>query len=1287
MQKNLKYILFAFSGIFLLLLLLLLFTQTKLFRRIVRSEVLKVVNQQINGEVNLKALEGNFFTNLSFKGFSVTLGPQDTVLTFDNLSLEYTLLPLLSGNVNIKSVVLDHPRVNFIQQPDSTWNFQRLFPASADKPDTTPGRPMQLIFNLGLFKLNEGHINIVMTDSLMPGYVSNLNIELSGRYSSREMAVDLKHLGFITPPGIVDVKHLQFSINQAGSVWSLNDFALITPRNSIGVQGTYSGLDSLKADVGTSPLQADEFAWILPEFKLGVTPEINLKSNIEQDNLNLDLVIGYQKQRLELNGKVKEFSKILDDSLRHKAVLDLKLFFKNIDPQKWLLMSDLPLEINGNINISGNGLEGSPLPLRLEGDFSGSSWKQYLFRDFGIKGSYQDGAITVQSHFSSSVGAFDLNASGNLSHPKAPVKLSLIADGFHADRFLQDWGDSTILNMEVRVNGTGSSFESLTTCFSIVMSNSVAARVPVDSLVVGGRVNRKNIQIDTFLFQNKSLHLKAKGEYNSQGNIQSEFETRITDLNAFCSYVEVPVCWQSLTVDGYVRGRPDSLFLDVLLNADSLQYDTIAGISTTRFSGRGLLSSNGFDGKGTLKLANIAALGQNADTFTLEAIVKPDSLDARLGLWMPDSLSLKTHLLGTLSAPFRFHVPMLEISSPLDKFVVSGEGSHICIDSVRMKMDELHLRAENNKQFAINSGGVYLSGDSIDAKVSVANFDLSLLQRFVGPNVPLSGIASVNAETKGLLSKPEFDVQVRMESLNVRGLSVQTLHLDAENRSDTLRASLLMKSPSGDSIQVKGVLPVFFSLSDSQMVSTLKTVDGSLLAKNIRPASFFEFADSDRQSFEILLNMDVKARGEIVRPVLKGYVRIANGKVSFPTYGLEYTDLKLKVNLDSNRVIVDSLFARNEKGTLLVSGNMTFDTTLVSGNLSDADLSLTARDFFLSRHRNHEIQVSADTWVKINNNVPVYGGSFTVQRSSFYLPALLNMGRSSQVNKPLLVQALEDASVDSILLEEGDTLSVSRRDSVPKNDLMKKLTGRMKVSVPRNTWIKSEDMNLELYGDFDLLKNNEYFEIFGTLGISRGYYTLYGRKLIIEEGELTFQGGREINPRISLEAEYRFRGKDKQKNKLIMKASGTAFDPNFSFALNGNSITERDAMAYLIFNQSFDELSLSNQEGISGNMPSAMLAGLVSSQLTKTIGNTLNLDMVEVKAGDNWETATFMVGKYISNNLFVTYQRGFGENKEESLVPQTITLEYELTKNLFFRLTQGDVKDSGVDVILKFEKD
>ena len=78
--------------------------------------------------------------------------------------------------------------------------------------------------------------------------------------------------------------------------------------------------------------------------------------------------------------------------------------------------------------------------------------------------------------------------------------------------------------------------------------------------------------------------------------------------------------------------------------------------------------------------------------------------------------------------------------------------------------------------------------------------------------------------------------------------------------------------------------------------------------------------------------------------------------------------------------------------------------------------------------------------------------------------------------------------------------------------------------------------------------------------------------------------------------------------------------------------------------------------------------------------------MIEVNATENWQSAAFVVGKYITNDLFVIYQRGFGEVEGDEITPETVTIEYELNKNLFLRLQSGSSKTSGLDVILKFEK-
>lgn len=1285
MNRILKYILFFLSGLFLLILLFLLFTQTGVFRKVVKNQVLQAANKQLEGSVTFDRLEGNFFSNLTIHDFRAGLTQNDTLLSFDRLALSYSIWPLINRTIQVHSIELENPLFRMERGDDSTFTFLKLFPKRPGEEDSVPSKPLNMSFKLGRLIINNGFINFEMRNSVVPSFLSELNLEIGGTYGPKGLDANLKHLGFLTPKNIPDLEHLQVSVAREESIWSVRDFVLTTPRNQFEISGDYANLEKLDALFNTSPLQLDEFAWIVPDFKIGVTPTIDLTANVEKNDLHIELALAHQNESIDLKGHVQEFAQMIADSTRHRAVMDVTLSFSNLSPEKWFLLSDFPLLLNGQLKLSGNGLAGSNIPMDLNGDFSGSRWDQYQFSGLRVNASYMDGATKVRSRVATNMGIFNVDASANLKNTSAPFRLMVKAENFPAERFLPEWGDSTLLNMTMEADGSGNNAASLNADFSLLMENSVAARVPVDTLMLRGHFNKGDITLDTLHFLNSSARLFANGTYGENGRISSDFESHISNIKAFDPYVEVSARWHSLFVKGNASGSADSLIVDVMAAADSMSYDTLAHAAKIDVTGKGILTYRGFNGSADLNLSGIESFGQHADSLMLNARLTPEDWDARLSVWMADSVSLRTNVLGNMQAPFEFHLPELEIRTPFDNFSMEGEGTTIFMDTTRMELHDFYLTAHRNGLFHVRADGRYFPDDSIDVNFSVEQFDLSLLQKLTLLDVPLSGILSTRINASGPLSKPVFNMSAHLDGLAFQQLRVTKLAMDVNHKQDSLYTSLVMHSPLGDSITAHAVTPMFINLTDSQMVSTIQTVDGRLQATKLRPSAFFELENPDNQFLKGLVDADIKVGGNVMQPVFRGFVNMTNGEVAIPAYGIRYRDLKLRSRLDSNQVIIDSLFTRRDKGTFLIRGHVGFDTTLISGNVEDVDASLKARDFYLSRHRNHEIQINSDAWLKTRGENPVFGGELTVLRSSFYLPAILDMGGAGAADKPMLVKAIEEGGADeSSIVAEEDTVKVGV--DKPEKNMLKELTGNINIRLPRNSWVKSEDMNVELYGDFDLLKNNEYFEIFGTLGISRGYYTLYGRKLTIREGELTFQGGKEFNPRVNLRASYQFRGKDKQKNELIMIAGGTAFEPDLSFTLNGNSITERDAMAYLVFNQSFDQLSFSNQEGVSGNVPSAMLSGLVSSQLTKTIGNTFNLDMVEVKAGDDWESATFMVGKYITNNLFVTYQRGFGESDEESLTPQTITLEYEVTRNISFRLTQGDVKDSGIDLILKFEK-
>jgi len=97
-----------------------------------------------------------------------------------------------------------------------------------------------------------------------------------------------------------------------------------------------------------------------------------------------------------------------------------------------------------------------------------------------------------------------------------------------------------------------------------------------------------------------------------------------------------------------------------------------------------------------------------------------------------------------------------------------------------------------------------------------------------------------------------------------------------------------------------------------------------------------------------------------------------------------------------------------------------------------------------------------------------------------------------------------------------------------------------------------------------------------------------------------------------------------------------------------------------------------------------IVSNIVSDRLSRAVSEDLKLDVIEVNAQDNWQSAAFVVGKYITDEIFVTYKREFGQSSDNEIVPETITLEYELKKNIFLQMLQGDPKHSGMDVFFKF---
>ena len=134
------------------------------------------------------------------------------------------------------------------------------------------------------------------------------------------------------------------------------------------------------------------------------------------------------------------------------------------------------------------------------------------------------------------------------------------------------------------------------------------------------------------------------------------------------------------------------------------------------------------------------------------------------------------------------------------------------------------------------------------------------------------------------------------------------------------------------------------------------------------------------------------------------------------------------------------------------------------------------------------------------------------------------------------------------------------------------------------------------------------------------------------------------------------------------------------------SLAEGEAVSYILFNRSLEEMSNQQNGSTVGENYQAgdLIYGLASAELSKRFGQQLGVDYLEVKGKSSTSTAGFMVGKYITPDLFVSYEQYIGA-LEEDQAPRVLTVEYELTKYLFLQLISGDTKTSGADVLIRFD--
>lgn len=1282
-------------GIIALLVLVLVAIQTAPVKRQIVRIAENQVNNILNAELSVGELRGNFFTHLGLADVVLLSAEKDTVAVIPELSLRYKLLPLLSGKIVVDELIIERPSIWLAQMPDSTWNVQHIVKPSEDEPDTTSSS-FNMAIKAGRVALVDGSVSIASFNPQIPRYVDSLNLDISAYYATERQEVNIKEFRLATREPDLAIRHLGVQATGDTVAIRLAQLLLQTKENNLTVTGAYffDKRQQSQLELKMPSIQLDEFAYYLPDsFQLKATPDLQVNASLKDEELLLNLLLNDNNQAIDIRLLSYYLIEYFTDSTTGTPVsYDVALNMKRVDVKDWLNYPDMNYVITGDLTAKGEGLDPETMQANVKGNFGDIVLYGNPVRNLDILLNYNSGNADGEIKGTGGFGSLYVKPAvkqifgSNPSYSAYLDAKTLNLGAILGEKYKSD------LNVNATVAGSGLEMEKINANGKIIMSPSEIMGIRLDTLNTDVDFIRQNLIINSFLLESLSAHVNAEGNYNMKGNSDISLNARLDNANEVSKFIGIEGLETNLDLKANVTGQPDDLNANARLGVGHTRYQDVVRMDTLFMTADAAIKNlEDINANADLHINRLVASGIDLDDVHLT--LQTDTKDFTLG-FDANGKEIQTRMNALVKMGEAIEVVLSDLWLNYKDYILQQQASDttfISVGSEEYVVKNFHLVSDsvNTNQSIYLDGKINRVGEQ-DLTLDITELNMAALMKLFAPDLPLTGLLNMKMKVEGEAASPSMTLDLDMNNTALQEYRFDSIWADVSLLNKELALNLNVIPQDTGTIAATGKIPVDIRLDSMQFNVVPKDADPIDLHLSIDrlPLAILNILlPIDETSGSIQSNINVN--GTMGKPEIDGNLHIVDGIVKLGLYGVNYRDIQAAINVENDQVKVDTFHIRSHDGTMDVNGGVQFSSEIYKGELNTSALSINFNRFNPVDHKSYNMELSGNIDLEGKRDSVYFSGDLNIPEAQVYLPALMALfGKRTvpDIPKPLLVGELEkmtnepDSIVYTFHPDSIDTKS-------PSFDFLKNLQGSLRVEIPRNTWIRNDDMRIELSGDVEIRKHRDFFELFGTVDVVRGQYSLLGKTFVINTGTVTFQGGEKLNPILNVEATYSFRQPEGDRKELQLYVTGEMLSPEIRFTMDESEVSEGDAISYILFGTRMDDIGSSMGSGPSASeLAGTVASSLISSQLTKFFGNNLPVDYIEFNTTGDFQNASITVGKYITNKLFVSYEQNIGnlDNlNDKTAVRYEVTLEYELFKFLFLQLTNSPIT-SGVDVIFKF---
>ncbi|MFZ5925569.1 MAG: translocation/assembly module TamB domain-containing protein, partial [Bacillota bacterium] len=605
------------------------------------------------------------------------------------------------------------------------------------------------------------------------------------------------------------------------------------------------------------------------------------------------------------------------------------------------------------------------------------------------------------------------------------------------------------------------------------------------------------------------------------------------------------------------------------------------------------------DGTGTATVTGAVLAGKKDTALDLALEVAGLRLTTVLHLVRPgQDLPMEGTASGRVIARGSASSPNVEASLEASNMRIGGVAFAGGTVEAGIAGGELNLKVLRVRQASggyLEASGTSKSGGAISFAASARRFDASVLATLFGVRYAVKGVMDCAAKVEGTSTDPTATL-----SMKLTDGSIEKLYFDALAARMVFRDGVITLE-EGEIIQgqhrasVTGKVPLAPQQLAALGVPVPKgqgALDLVIRMENTSLVLLMLLSDQIEWA-EGAANVDLRVSGRIDAPELHGYAQVREGRIKLAPLADVLGDMTAKISFDGTQADVESLSCRLGDGSINASGRIAF-----APGGSRLDLRVTST----------RARVQARGFrALVDSDIAVYG------------PA----------RRPLL----------------SGQLKLAKAEFTPggwdfEGDLPFDADLALSVSTEGDLRVRTNIMDIPAWGTLEIGGTLKQPDVTGTVEARRGWFAYFGNEFVVRRAVAEFRGDNGIMPSVDVEAETRA-----GSTTIYLALRGTPPD-GLSLDLSSSPPKSRDEiLALLNYPGALAKILEGDVEGAFKEEIARIFDQELRLQfvggIERTFEDVLSLDEFRLQRSTSNEL-TLRIGKYVVDDLYLTYEKGFG---------------------------------------------